>query len=65
MLSGSESLTDDIENVLVCVKTGRVPNCWRGKSYPTMKDLGSYISDLIQRLQFLQVIISKNYSSLY
>lgn len=54
-IPGTERLTEEVEEVLVGVRTGRVPSIWRGKSYPTLKGLGSYITDLIQRLQFLQV----------
>lgn len=52
---GTERLTDEIEEVLAGVRTGRVPSIWRARSYPTLKGLGSYITDLVQRLQFLQV----------
>lgn len=53
-IEGTERLTDEIEEVLVGVRTGRVPSIWRARSYPTLKGLGSYITDLVQRLQFLQ-----------
>ena len=35
----------------------QVPGRWASKSYPSLKPLGSYISDLIARLQFLKVTI--------
>ncbi|XP_063845652.1 dynein axonemal heavy chain 7-like isoform X5 [Scylla paramamosain] len=53
-IEGTERLTEEVEEVLVGVRTGRVPSIWRAKSYPTLKGLGSYITDLLQRLQFLQ-----------
>ncbi|KAK7077273.1 Dynein heavy chain 7, axonemal [Halocaridina rubra] len=53
-LEGTESLSEEVEEVLVGVRTGRVPAMWRSRSYPTLKGLGSYITDLVQRLQFLQ-----------
>ncbi|CAL4113548.1 unnamed protein product, partial [Meganyctiphanes norvegica] len=47
-------LSDEIEEVMISVRTGRVATAWRGRSYPTLKGLGSYITDLLQRLKFLQ-----------
>ena len=38
---------------------GLVPDLWKEKSYPSLKPLGSYISDLITRLQYLQKWIDK------
>ncbi|KAA0191408.1 hypothetical protein HAZT_HAZT007384 [Hyalella azteca] len=36
------------------IRTGRVPQLWLAKSYPTLKSLGFYIEDLCERLSFLQ-----------
>ncbi|XP_076039498.1 dynein axonemal heavy chain 7-like [Oratosquilla oratoria] len=58
-LSGTEGLTEEVEEVLVGARTGRVPALWRARSYPTLKGLGAYIADLVTRLEFLQTWYEK------
>lgn len=44
---------------------GQVPIMWAAKSYPSRKPLASYISDLIDRVAFLQVWVTNGMPVIY
>lgn len=54
-IQGEIVMDRDLENVYNALLVAKIPANWAKFSYPSLKPLGSYIKNLLERLEFLQV----------
>ncbi len=64
-IKGEILLSAQLEDALKSLFDGKVPAMWKSKSYPSLKPLGGYVSDLKQRLEFFQTWIDHGIPPFY
>lgn len=60
-LKGLVVMSADLEALAGSLMLGKQPAMWAKRSYPSLKPLGGYISDFLERLRFLEVILYYNF----
>lgn len=53
-IRGEVVMSASLERLAHCIFNGRIPEIWAEKSYPSLKPLGNYVTDLLQRIDFMQ-----------
>ena len=53
-MKGLVVMSAELEQVFKSMSDGRVPDMWAGVAYPSLKPLGTWVVDLVDRLLFLQ-----------
>jgi dynein heavy chain len=64
-IKGLLLMSADLELAFLTIFDGKTPAMWLAKSYPSLKPLGSYVNDLVERLKFFQRWVDQGAPALF
>ncbi|XP_037940546.1 dynein heavy chain 3, axonemal-like [Teleopsis dalmanni] len=64
-VQGQIAMIPELEKIHAQMVIGKLPDNWLKKSYPSLKPLGSYITDFLARLEFFQTWINNGEPIVY
>jgi dynein heavy chain len=64
-IKGLLLMGEDLEQVFQAIFNGKTPAMWLGSSYPSLKPLGGYTNDLMERLKFFQTWVDSGIPVLF
>ncbi|KEG11834.1 dynein heavy chain [Trypanosoma grayi] len=53
-IKGEVLMSRELEEVYRCIYNNQVPGMWAERAYPSLKPLGSWVDDLVQRLAMIE-----------
>lgn len=62
---GQLAMIPELEMIHKSMMIGKLPEAWAKRSYPSLKPLGSYISDFLARLSFFQKWLDNGEPNVY
>lgn len=54
-IHGKIVMTAQLEEIIVALSLKKIPSNWMKKSYPSLKHVGAYIRDFVERFEFFQM----------
>lgn len=54
-IRGATVMTPELETMALSLSVAKYPALWSKFSYPSLKSLGGYVNNFVERLEFLQV----------
>ena len=64
-LMGLVVMSESLEKMCNSMFINQVPQLWNSKAYPSLKPLSSWVTDLVQRCEFIQKWVSNGLPNIY